>query len=233
MILAINTSTFQLGLALLKEEGTLIAEVLLSAGTKHFGGLMPSLHFLLTSSGAKLADLQAVVVATGPGSYTGLRVGLSASMGLCHSLKIPIIGISSLAALASRRLFTDLPISSLLDSRRGEFFMAQFLWRDEHELVRKQKDRSVKVEELASYVHGPTVFIGNDFASQASVIRRFFSTEAHLAPSHLWNLKASSVAFLGLKRYIAGDFDDPYTLNPVYLRPPDIRPNPFLLPADM
>jgi tRNA threonylcarbamoyladenosine biosynthesis protein TsaB len=77
MILAINTSTFQFGIALMKEDETVLAEFSVSKGKGHFGGLMPALHFLLTTTKSDIHDLEALVVATGPGSFTGLGHGLS------------------------------------------------------------------------------------------------------------------------------------------------------------
>jgi tRNA threonylcarbamoyladenosine biosynthesis protein TsaB len=167
------------------------------------------------------------MVVTGPGSFTGLRVGLSAAKGLCHALEIPIIGVSSLKALAHQHPFPPLPVIPVLDSRKGEVFAAQFRWADHKTLVREKEDVSLQIEKLADGFQVPALFIGNDFAGQSPIISETLGTEAHLAPSHLWNLKASTVGALGLKRYHDRHFDDPHTLKPIYLRPPDIRPNPY------
>jgi tRNA threonylcarbamoyladenosine biosynthesis protein TsaB len=232
MILSINTSTPQFGLAIQDEDGAILAEYFMSKDKGHFGSLMPALHFLLTELKSDIHDLKAIIAATGPGSFTGLRIGLSAAKGLCHGLDVPIIGISSLEAMASQLPYSDLPIAPILDSRKGEFFTARFIWNDGHNLVRNMEDISLKLEEVPSLFDEHTLFIGNNFASQGSLLKKMLGPRVFLAPAHCWNLKASVIGSLGLKRFHAHDFDDPQSLNPLYLRPPDIRPNPFSLLAD-
>jgi tRNA threonylcarbamoyladenosine biosynthesis protein TsaB len=226
MLLAINTSTLQFALALVENDGSVRAEYISTNGKGHFGSLMPALDFLLKTSERDLNEVKGLAVAIGPGSFTGLRVGLSTAKGLCHGLDIPIMGISSLQALASQVLFPDLTITPLLDSRKGEFFTAKFVWSGKRELARKMDDICVKVDDLPSMSSGQSIFIGNSYSSQAALLKRIIGPQAPLAPPHFWNLNASAVGFLGLQRFLAGDFDNPESLKPLYLRPPDIRPNP-------
>jgi len=231
MILAINTSTPQFGLALLDENGTILAEYFMSK-EKGFGSLMPAFHFLLSKLKADIHDIKAIAGATGPGSFTGLRVGLSAAKGLCHGLGIPIIGISSLEALASQLPHPDLPITPVLYSRKRELFMTQFIRNDSNNLTRIMDDMALKIKDLPSVFNKPSVFIGNDFQNQSPVLKEALGPLVQLAPPIHWHLKASLVGALGLKRFLANDLDDPQTLDPIYLRPPDIRPNPFPLKID-
>ena len=231
-LLAINTSTLQFGLALLEDDGTVQAEYVTSRGGGHFGGLMPALKFLFDASGYHVREVEALIVATGPGSFTGLRVGLSAAKGLCHALEAPVIGISSLEALASQIPYASLPIAPIIDSRKGEVFTARFCWNDGGHLLRRDKDRCIKMEDLPSFLEEPVVFVGNDFAAQGSLIKDMMGSRACLGPAHCWTIRASSVGFLGLRRYHAQAFDDPQSLHPTYLRSPDIRPNPYSLAFD-
>ena len=226
MILAFNTSTLQYGLALLQEDGSVMAEYFLSKGKRHFAGLMPALDFMLTSSGADIHSVQVIMVATGPGSFTGLRVGLSTAKGLSHGLDVPIIGVPSLKALAYQLSYSGFPVISLLDSRKNEFFVARFTWNDKNSLVRNGEDVCLKAEDLSHLCREPTVFVGNDFAGQGSLIKERLGHRAILAPAHLWNPRASTVGLLGLERFHAHDFDDSQQLCPIYMRPPDIRPHP-------
>ena len=231
MILAINTSTPQFGLSLLEEEGTILAEYFMSK-EKGFGSLMPALHFLLTNLKVDIHDQKAIVVATGPGSFTGLRVGLSAAKGLCHALNIPIIGIPGLEALASQIPYSELPITPVLYSRKRELYAAQFIRKDDHNLTRSMDDMALRVDDLPSVFKKPSCFIGNDFTNQGQILTEGLGPLVHLAPPNYWNLRASAVGALGLKRFHDDDFDDLQSLDPIYLRPPDIRPNPFPLMAD-
>ena len=227
MILAINSSTLQYGLALLDIDGAVIAENNMSQGKGHFGNLMPLFDSLFQASGITPDDLKCVVVAIGPGSFTGLRVGLALAKGLCHSLEKPVIGISSLEAMASQIPFSKYQIVPVLDSRKGELFTALFTWGDEDAIRRKCQDTCLKISEFPSIIEEPSIFIGNDFSSQGPALKEALGTTAHMAPANLWNLRASAVGWLGLKRFRELDFDDPAILTPIYLRGPDIRKNPY------
>ena len=223
MILALNTSTRQCSIALLRMDRTVVAEQLMSEGKGHFGGLMPAVDMLLTGSGFKPKGIKCVAVATGPGSFTGLRVGLSLAKGFCQALHIPVIGISSLRALAFQLPFSPYPIAPVLSSRKGEVFTALFLWNRENELERKEKDNCFKLDALPSLLTETTVFIGNDFPNQSPLLKELVGSHAKIAPPQCWRLNASSVGALALTRFDAGDIDDPSALIPRYYRPPDIR----------
>jgi tRNA threonylcarbamoyladenosine biosynthesis protein TsaB len=226
VILAINTSTLQWGLALLDTQGTILAEYFMSSGHGHFGILMPALQFLLKTSKTGVQDLEGLVVATGPGSFTGLRVGLAAAKGLCHGLGVPIVGVSSLEALASQVPFPGNPVVAVLDSRRGEVFAGRFVWSDEETLVRKTQDMTLKMMDFPSVFEEPMVLIGNHFQDQALELSKRMGTRCRLAPPQCWALKASSVGALGLKRFRVQAFDTAETLVPLYRRPPHIRTRP-------
>ncbi|MBW1771408.1 MAG: tRNA (adenosine(37)-N6)-threonylcarbamoyltransferase complex dimerization subunit type 1 TsaB [Deltaproteobacteria bacterium] len=229
MILAINTSTPQFSIALLEMSGSLGAEVVLTPGNKKFGGFMPAVNHLLTASDAHIGEMKAIAVATGPGSFTGLRVGLSTAKGLCHGLGIPIIGVPSLKALAGQLSHTDIPLCPVITSKKGEIFAALFRSCRDGAVTTMKEVTPLKFEELAAFVTGKTFFIGNDFNVQSHPIRDLLGDDAFLAPPHLWNLRASSVGSIGLGRFHEEDFDEVENLAPTYLRPPDIRPNPFPL----
>jgi tRNA threonylcarbamoyladenosine biosynthesis protein TsaB len=229
MLLAINTSTLQFGLALLDEDGTLRAEHIMSQAKGHFGGLMPAFEFLLHSSASHIQGVRCIAVAIGPGSFTGLRVGISLAKGLCHGLQVPIMGVSSLEAMASQIPYSDFLIVPVLSSRKGEVFTAKFSRRDKDRLVRQSEDECVRLEAFPVLKQKPMCVVGNDFAAQGPALKQRLGPNGIMAPRHCWNLRPSSIGALGLQRYHAKHFDAPHSLNPVYLRPPDIRPNPFPL----
>ena len=178
------------------------------------------------------ARLDALAATRGPGSFTGLRVGISAAKGLCHGLEIPIIGISSLEALAAQMLYSELPVTPVLYSRKNEVYTAQFTLDKDGDTTRCMADAALRIEDLPLTFKDPSLFIGNDYANQGPAVIEVLGPMALLAPAHCWNLRASTIGALGLKRLHARDFDDPLTLEPLYLRPPDIRPNPFPVMAD-
>lgn len=227
MIFAINTSTSRFSVALIEEGGALVEEYLISPSGKNFRGLIPAVDSLFASTGVTVHDLRAVAVATGPGSFTGLRVGLSTAKGIAYSLNVPLIGVSSLEAMAYQMPYTEYTLCPIISSRKGDIFAALFKWDNEQGIVRVTEDRSLKMGKLSSLVAGPTLFMGNDFNKQGSCLGELLGENALLAPAYLWNLRASAIAFSGLKRFLKDDFDDIRDLAPTYLRGPDIRPNPF------
>lgn len=227
MIIAVNTATPQFGIALLEKEGTVLAEHFMAPAAKNFGDFMPAMDFLLTRSRAKLRAIEALAVSTGPGSFTGLRVGLSAAKGMAEALGVPIIGVSTLEALASQFPFSPYPVCPLLNSRKGEVFAALFGRCQDQGLVRRAEDRIVKFEDLPSFSEGATLFVGTDYRRQAPQVRSISGPEGLLAPAPFWNLRASLVGALGLERVRKGDVDEVRDLAPSYLKPPDIRSNPL------
>jgi tRNA threonylcarbamoyladenosine biosynthesis protein TsaB len=229
MILSINTSTAQFSIALLRENGALLAEYFMSPGSKNFHGFMPTVDDLLTHAKVDLRDVKGLIAAIGPGSFTGLRVGLSAAKGLCQALEIPIIGVSSLEAMASQWPHTCKPVCPIIDSRKGEVFAALFQWSDGQGMARIKEDTALKIADLPSFVDGETLFLGNDFSSQGPLVEESLGQKALLAPATMWALRASSVGHVGLERFHKQDFDALRDLVPSYMRPPDIRPNPFPL----
>jgi tRNA threonylcarbamoyladenosine biosynthesis protein TsaB len=233
MLLAINTSTLQFSLAVMTREGTLLAEMVMSSrGGRHFGGLMPALERLIADCEEDIRDVSAVAVATGPGSFTGLRVGLSAAKGLVHALGVPLVGIPSLTAMAGQISGSSLPICPLLDSRRGEVFCATFVLEDGRPAP-KMEISSLRLEEFPTVFREQTLFVGNDFRAQGAFLKKTLGAKALLAPPPLWSLRASLVGHLALDRLNSGKSDDPRALEPIYLRPPDIRPNPYCPPVDL
>lgn len=227
MILAVNTTTEQFSLALMGVDGIVLAEYLISASEKNFRGFMPAVSSLFKSSNISIQNIKAIAVAIGPGSFTGLRVGLAMTKGMAQGLGIPIIGISSLEVMANQLPDTNYPLCPIITSRRGEVFAALFR-RDKDMTMRLLKEeRSLTFKELPSLIDETTLFIGNDFRTQGGAIKKVLGDMALLALPNLWNLKASSVGALGLERFIKKAFDDLRDLVPSYQRPPDIRPNPF------
>jgi len=227
MILSLNTSTVQYSMALMEENGAVTAEYFMTPGSKSFKGFMPTLDDLLTRSLQRMEYIESVIVATGPGSFTGLRVGLSAAKGFCQGLHIPIIGVSSLGAMANQLPHTRYPVCPIINARKGEVFAALFEWSDEGEMVRLKEDSCLPMKDLPAFIGRKTLFLGNDFSGQKPEIVKLCGRKALPAPASLWNLRASAVGALGLERFHQQDYDELQDLVPSYLSPPNIRPQPL------
>ena len=227
MILAISTSTHIAGLALLDETAALRAEWVAAKKRGHYGELMPALDRLLQDARTNIHAVAAVAVAIGPGSFTGVRVGLAAAKGLCHALNVPIVGINSLDALAAPLPPGPHPVAAVLDSRRGEFFAARFLFGASGHLQRQGDALCLRADDLWEHFPEPTLFVGSDHGKQGAVLRERLGSGALLAPLPMWCLRPAAVGSLALEKLRAGDVDDPTRIEPLYLRPPDIRLNRY------
>lgn len=226
MILAINTTVNQFGLALMRTEGEVLAEFLITPGQGRYTGLMPACRSLFDLTGKSFRDLEAVILARGPGSFTGLRVGLALGKGLAHALNINIIGVSSLEALAGQVSQTQFQICPIINSRREEVFTSLFQWEDDKILKEIAGHTILRLDSFKTFIDRPTLFIGHDYQGQTCILHRTLKEKARFAPRHSWVLKASTVGVSGLERFHRNDFDDLKDLAPLYMRPPDIRPNP-------
>jgi tRNA threonylcarbamoyladenosine biosynthesis protein TsaB len=227
VILAINTSTPQFSLALVDEGGALLAEWTLSPRTKDFRHFMTALDHLLQVSGVAFEDISGLAVAKGPGSFTGLRVGLSAAKGFCEGLGVPIVALSSLEVLASQCPGVSIPICPVIDSRKEEVFAALYTWSDEQELVRLEPETCLKIRDLPGFMKKKAFVLGTDFNRQMGPIASAAGDRAIFAPPSFWNLRAAALGMLAARRARAQGFDMLQDVVPSYLRPPDIRPNPY------
>jgi len=222
-LLSINTSTKQYSIAVMKDE-IVLGEYILPSSPSHFSNLMPSIDDLLIKVELIPQNIDGLIVALGPGSFTGIRIGLSVAKGFSESLNIPISGIHTLVAMASQLSYLHEDICPLITSRKGEVFTAIFKWSANGSIVRCKDDTCLKVNNLSSIIENKTIFIGNDFSNQGSIVQKQFGKSHLLAPANLWNLKASSLGILGLKKLQKNGSDNVEELVPIYLRGADIRP---------
>ena len=202
----------------------LLAEYILPAGSSRYSGIMSSLDDLLAKVGLIPQELGGLTVALGPGSFTGIRIGLSIIKGLSESLAIPVVGVPTLEAMANQLFCVDKDICPLVGSRKGEVFTALFRWNKHGELLRVKDDTCIKMAEIPTMTEAETVFIGNDLSQQGPVLKQLLGANTLLAASNLWTLRASSVGMVGLRRFRNRESDNASTLVPSYLRGADIRP---------
>src|SRR5439155_20361766 len=161
-LLAVETSTLTGALALLDGEA-LIAESRVNVAVAHGERLLAAADALLTGARWRVADLDALAVAIRPGSFTGLRIGVSTVKGLAFATGKPVVAVPTLDALAWNVPFAGRPVCPILDAKKGEVYTALYLTQDGR-LDRLSPDRAVApealVEELARDPGGPIVFVG-------------------------------------------------------------------------
>lgn len=218
MLLAIDTSIDNASLALVQGD-EVYAEANWRCEQNHTVELLPHLARLLEEARADIKSINGVIVAKGPGSFNGLRVGISTAKGLAFSLGIPIIGISSLEVVAYQHAKTGLPICPIFNAGRGEIATAIYQRKDNkwRQLV---AEHITTVDALCSAITTKTIFCGEFISSLASEIKKRLGERAIIATTA--SPRATLLAELGKRRLEAGDYDHLTTLQPLYLRRPAI-----------
>lgn len=219
-ILALETAAKAVSAAV-TEEGKVLASAYQDTGLTHSRTLMPLVELLLRNTDMTAADLDVIAVSAGPGSFTGVRIGVSAAKGLAWAVDKPCAAVSTLAALARNVAFLDGLIVCAMDARRQQVYNALFEAKNGR-LTRLTEDRAIALAELAEELRSaprPKTVLGDggrmtyDFLKAAGVPCR-------LAPAHLVKENAVSVALEAEDIARAGGLVTAQELAPVYLRPP-------------
>lgn len=198
----------------------LVCEVTVNNKKTHSQTLMPIIDKVLSQSEMTLEDVDVVAVADGPGSFTGLRIGISTAKGLAHALGKPIVGVSSLMSMAYNMPFCEYIISPIMDARRSQVYNAVYEWKNGaiEEIV---SPRAISVEELCSELlkYGKkTVFPGDGAPVYRDMIISMMGDKAVFAPSCANMQRASALAVPAARLFEEGKTMTCYELKPVYLR---------------
>ena len=220
MLLAIDTSTDTASLALV-QDSQVIAELTWHCEQNHSVELLPRLADLLGRSKSTIQSINGIVVAKGPGSFNGLRVGVSTAKGLAFSLGIPIVGISTLEVEAYQHAETNLPICPIFNAGRGEIATAIYQMED-NEWCQIVGEHITTVETLCSQITTKTLFCGEFTDAIAGELKKRLKRKAIISSSTARLRRAGFLAELGQQRLAAGNYDNPATLHPLYLRRPPI-----------
>ena len=217
-ILALETSTLVSSVALGTVD-TLLGEITLQTKKTHSELLMPHIDKLLRMAGIKKTELKAVAVSIGPGSFTGLRIGLATAKTLAYALQIPIVGVPSLAALAYGCSVPGVILAPMLDAQKGNVYQAVFQWQN-GELQELRATRVVDIQEaledLTQY-DLPVLVMGEAAVLHGEKIQKI-GKNLELAKPHLIIQRAASVAGVGHTLLKQGTVQDVMTLEPVYIR---------------
>ena len=217
-ILAIDTATRIASIALYDGEWVRGEETWHSK-RNHTVELMPSLVRLLDRQGVSPQELTGVVVALGPGSFTGLRIGLSVAKGLALALKVPLVGVPTLDALAYSQPDQGLPLYAVVQAGRGRVCAA--LYQREGKRWRRATDYCITtLADLCQQVEGPAFFCGEMDAEGVRLLEENLGQWAVVASPASCLRRAGYLAELGWQRLKRDEADDPATLSPIYLHHP-------------
>jgi tRNA threonylcarbamoyladenosine biosynthesis protein TsaB len=215
LILAIDTSTEQAGLAVV-EAGTPRAEWTWTAAGNHSHHLDPLLRSMLAVERIEAGSLEAIVVASGPGSFSGLRVGVSFAKGLALSLGVPLIGIGTLDVIAFPSLHADGDVLASISAGREQLYVGHFRG-DDGRVVRTREYAVMLPVEAALLVERETILAGPGAPVMAEELSRQ-GRPVQLEPA-VWRLRRPGfLAELGSRELANGAEDQVHTLEPLYIR---------------
>ena len=218
-ILALETSAKAVSAAV-SENGKILCSGYQDTGLTHSRTLMPIVEHILKNTGLTVADMDAIAVAAGPGSFTGIRIGVAAAKGLAFAADKPAVGVSTLAAMARNVAFCDGLVVCAMDARRQQVYNALFEAKD-GQLTRLTPDRAIALEELAEELRSdprPKTVVG-DGARLCFAHLTEAGISCRLAPAHLVMQNAMSVALEAEAMAAEGNLVSAQALEPVYLRP--------------
>ena len=193
----------------------------------HTAELMPAIQDLFSAGSTSVSDLEGVVVAKGPGGFSTLRAGLSVAKVLAFSLSVPLVGISTLEAIASLHRDSGVVICPLLDTGRNLVAWARFSAKNGN-LVQFTSDRVTELEAVTAYKGRHTLFCGETLSVHKDRLKHALGARAHFVESGDVLSRLSGLMELGITRLIAGESDSLAALQPHYLRSPTIsKPRPI------
>jgi len=218
LLLAVDTSTRLAGIALY--DGVAVrGELTWESARHHTVELAPRTVMLLRSLGAAAGDLTGLAVALGPGSFTGLRIGLALVKGLALARGIPVVGIPTLEITAYAQPHRSMPLYAVLQAGRGRIAVGRYRWR--RGAWRATGDPFLSTwEKLIEQVEEKAFFSGELDAAGVALLRERLGGGAVIAPPASRLRRAGYLAELAWQRLERGEQDDPTTLVPIYLHEP-------------
>lgn len=216
-ILAIDTSNQVLGAAIVKDE-QVIGEVVTNLAKNHSVRLMPAIEKLMNEVSMKPEQLDKIVVAKGPGSYTGVRIGLATAKSLAWALNIPVVGVSSLEVLAYQGRFFDGIVCPFFDARRGLVFTGLYEWNDNNgKFDSVEEETNILMDDIVKKLaeqEKKVLFLSPNISLYKETISHHLGELAIIpeVPYHI--AKPSHLALAGMNR----EPDNLHTLIPNYLR---------------
>ncbi|HLH60398.1 MAG TPA: tRNA (adenosine(37)-N6)-threonylcarbamoyltransferase complex dimerization subunit type 1 TsaB [Ktedonobacteraceae bacterium] len=243
LLLALDTSTRQASVALCSED-TLFGEYAWQVGNNHSVELLERIQRLVAECGNTMQDIDGVAVATGPGSFNGLRVAVASAKALAFALQRPLVGVSTLDIIAAQQQQWHGPICSILDAGRSEVYAACYLFDamdQEGEIIYQMRRLSdyllLTPQDLSAYLKNqlsawvgipgerdlpPFLFCGEIIPAAREALHQLLPEHSFFVNPLQATRHASTLAMLAMQRILEGLVDDPLLLEPMYLRRPSI-----------
>ena len=217
-ILALDTATLVSSVAVTAGDKVL-AELTLQTKLTHSEVLMPHIKQILEMTKLEKSKIEAIAISIGPGSFTGLRIGLATAKSIAYALDIPMIGVSTLAALAYNYPVEGVYLAPMLDAQKGNVYVAIYTWLNGQlkEVYKPVVKSFESVLELSQNLDKPVILQGEVAVKYAAKIKEA-AGNIRLAMPHMIMPRAASVAMLGQVMMEKGMINDVMTLEPLYIR---------------
>ena len=217
-ILAMDTATMVSSVAV-ADEKRLLAELIVENKLTHSETLLPHVEQVLAMAGVKREELTAVAASMGPGSFTGLRIGLAAAKAIAYGLDIPLVGIPTIEGLAWHYPVPDVTVAGFIDAQKGNVYTAHYRWNG----TGFDEVKSIEVLSLAeavaacAEVDGPVMAVGDMVAKKFGRLEEL-PKNLQIPPRHMLMPRAANIAMAGLARLSKGETDSVMDLEPIYIR---------------
>ncbi|NLB42203.1 MAG: tRNA (adenosine(37)-N6)-threonylcarbamoyltransferase complex dimerization subunit type 1 TsaB [Clostridiales bacterium] len=218
-VLAIDSSSVVAGVAILDGD-QLLYEVYHHHKRNHSEILMPLVEEALHSSDLMPGDIDLFAVSGGPGSFTGLRIGVSTVKGLAQAVEKPVVAVPTLDAMAWNFVSTNAIVCPIMDARRNQVYTSVYRWQRD-DCIKLMPYSALPLEELIEHLNSyneAVTYVGDGISAYRSLLEEKMGKRAIFAPPYLAYQRASVIAHLGQKQALAGNVIHYRDLKPFYLR---------------
>jgi tRNA threonylcarbamoyladenosine biosynthesis protein TsaB len=216
-VLGIDTSTTSGSIGLIHDE-RVISEYILNLPVTHSERLLDAIDLVLRKARYALGDLDGFTISLGPGSFTGVRIGVSTVKGLAYALQKPVAGVSTLDVLASQVSPTPYLICPIIDARKGEVYSAFYRYEELNRLTRLSEYQAIRPEILFGMLKERTIFLGDGVKTYGEDLRKSLNSFALFSPPDLHIPHGSAAARLGIELLLRNEVLDLATFTPLYVR---------------
>lgn len=220
-ILALDSSGLVASVAILTDD-SITAEYTINFKKTHSQTLLPMLDTIVSMVELDLSKIDAIAIASGPGSFTGLRIGSSTAKGLGLALKKPLISIPTIEGLAFNLFGTDKIICPIMDAKRNQVYTGLYEFKKD-EFITLSEQKAVSIEEIVNELNllsREVIFLGDGVEVYKDIIQEKITVPFLFAPAHLTKQRASAIATLGKMYYENGVIEEAAEHKPTYLRLP-------------
>ena len=222
LTLAFDTSSKTVAVALMRDD-VILYDVIINVDLNHSEILLSAIGQACLQTRIKISGIDLIACTIGPGSFTGLRIGVSTLKGLMMATGKPAVGISSLAALALNAGKSSKIICSAMDAGRGQVYIAFYRYNENCLLDQIGTDKAVDPREIIHNPEQEMIFVGDGAIKYAGIISNTKTKKINIASAAQQYIRASSVGILGREKYNRNELLNAETFGPVYLRSADAR----------